>query len=90
MQPLAGHPSRILKTSRSVSSCLGRSSNDKASLQYQWSCSCSMTVRFCAEIETTLQQLLRNLTAENVKTFFDWLKNMHSKSIKTASAVKDY
>jgi len=30
------------------------------------------------------------LTAEDVKTFFDWLEDTHDKSIKAVSAMKDY
>ncbi|EDN05685.1 predicted protein [Histoplasma mississippiense (nom. inval.)] len=47
--------------------------------------------RFCsAELKTTEEEFIENLTAGRVKTYFDWLENTHRNSIKAASAFDSY
>jgi hypothetical protein len=45
---------------------------------------------FCCELDSTPEELLENLNAADVKTFFDWLEQNYKNSIKTASAVNTY
>ncbi|EDN03883.1 predicted protein [Histoplasma mississippiense (nom. inval.)] len=47
--------------------------------------------RFCyAELKTTEEEFLENLTAGRVKTYFDWVEDTHRNSIKAASAFDSY
>ncbi|EDN05085.1 predicted protein [Histoplasma mississippiense (nom. inval.)] len=76
MRPLAAHPESTPQILRKVWGRSGEKFNKKS---------------FCyAELKTTEEEFLENLTAGRVKTYFDWVKNTHQNSIKAASAFDSY
>ncbi|EDN05446.1 predicted protein [Histoplasma mississippiense (nom. inval.)] len=76
MRPLAAHPESTPQILRKVWGRSGGKFNKKS---------------FCyAELKTTEEEFLENLTAGRVKTYFDWVEDTHRNSIKAASAFDSY
>src|SRR2546421_10067036 len=50
----------------------------------------SQVTRFCSWLRENPKYLLRNLTAADVKTFFDWLEDNYGQSIKADSTMSNY
>jgi len=48
------------------------------------------TTRFCSTLEEDPNALLRNLKAEDVRTFFDLIEENHGKGIKADSSLSNY